>query len=44
MLTLNDEGLEGFTQPEYDLVNVAVSVLNANGFQEAHAHDIAVNN
>lgn len=44
MLTLNDECMEGFTQPECDLVNEAVSALKARGFAELHAKDIAVNN
>jgi hypothetical protein len=44
MLTLNEPGLEGFTQTECDLVNQAVSVLIARGFPESHAADIAINN
>ncbi|WP_207002614.1 hypothetical protein [Trinickia mobilis] len=44
MLTLNDECMEGFSQPECDLVNEAVSALIARGFAELHAEDIAVNN
>lgn len=44
MLTSNDECMEGFTQPECDLVNEAVSALMARSFANLHAEDIAVNN
>ncbi|HEX7909090.1 MAG TPA: hypothetical protein VF534_13530 [Paraburkholderia sp.] len=44
MLKLNDEWMEGFTQPECDLVNEAVPALMKCGFAESHAEDIAVNN
>ncbi|CAN7790376.1 hypothetical protein LJR034_009051 [Caballeronia sp. LjRoot34] len=44
MLTLEDDGLEGFTQRDCDLLNQTVSFLTARGFTESHAADIACNN
>lgn len=44
MLTLNDDGLQGMTQPECDLLNQAISFLTARGYDESHATDIACNN
>lgn len=44
MLTLDDDGLEGFSQADCDLVNRAVSFLIAKGFEQSHAENIAINN
>ncbi len=38
------ENTEGFTQPDLDLMNEAVSILMADGVDEKNAQDIVNNN